>query len=399
MKIKKYEIYFYLLGLIFLEAIEIYFKPIKYLDELIVLIFALRYFEMKIRKNAFKLSTEEKKYLCLIFGLIVIGIISNLIYKLQNIQGVFVDIISCTKVYLFYIFIKNFEYDSRENLNLIYKIIQYLLYIVLILGFINIFFDIGMRYDRRYFLSSYKFIFYNPGNLNVMMIVFIALMTLEYEKNKKSILVANIINIMTLRGVGLAMVAIYYFLTYINKKRIKIVFKSILCITAITIISFPSLKKYFLDSTTARSVLLKKSFTVAKDFFPLGAGFGTYGSDVSKKSYSKLYYEYGINDIYGLSEKHGSFITDNYWPMIIGQFGFFSIFIILGLHILFYKMIKPKFNKYNTIPITYLLLYLIIGSIAAQPLAHSIGITVVLTIFICLNYDVNENKKYIRGDK
>ena len=40
--------------------------------------------------------------------------------------------------------------------------------------------------------------------------------------------------------------------------------------------------------------------------------------------YSKLYYEYGFNKRWGMSEEYHPFLMDSYYPQIIGQFGYFG---------------------------------------------------------------------------
>jgi hypothetical protein len=75
----------------------------------------------------------------------------------------------------------------------------------------------------------------------------------------------------------------------------------------------------------ARLALYLTSIDVARDHFPLGAGLGRYGSPLSRTSYSPIYYEYGLNFVYGLGWEHTTYITDTFWPQILGEAG------VLGL--------------------------------------------------------------------
>lgn len=84
-----------------------------------------------------------------------------------------------------------------------------------------------------------------------------------------------------------------------------------------------------------RLTLYAKGFEIAKDYFPIGAGFGRFGSWISRLRYSPLYHEYGISDRYGLSEDAPWFLNDTYWPAIMGETGFigtlFMVFALTGL--------------------------------------------------------------------
>ncbi|HUH08885.1 MAG TPA: hypothetical protein VML96_13880, partial [Egibacteraceae bacterium] len=50
-----------------------------------------------------------------------------------------------------------------------------------------------------------------------------------------------------------------------------------------------------------RLALYVTSVTIARDYFPLGAGLGRYGSPMSRVDFSPLYAEYGLDRIWGLT--------------------------------------------------------------------------------------------------
>jgi len=86
-----------------------------------------------------------------------------------------------------------------------------------------------------------------------------------------------------------------------------------------------------------RNALYIAGFKIAKDYFPLGSGQGTFGSYPVGKTYSKIYYKYNLSKVHGLSpddvlKNTGShFIFDTYWSHIIGEMGFIATFIYLWL--------------------------------------------------------------------
>ncbi|MBA2372804.1 MAG: hypothetical protein H0V74_01190 [Chloroflexi bacterium] len=75
------------------------------------------------------------------------------------------------------------------------------------------------------------------------------------------------------------------------------------------------------QTSPARVALYTGSFRIARDHFPLGAGVGRYGSHMSRIEYSPIYHEYGLDRIRGLRERNPRYITDTFWPMILGEFG------------------------------------------------------------------------------
>jgi hypothetical protein len=72
---------------------------------------------------------------------------------------------------------------------------------------------------------------------------------------------------------------------------------------------------------SARSLLTEGGAIVAGQYFPLGAGFGRYGSSTAASFYSPLYHELGFADRYGLGPDSGQFLNDSQWPAIYGETG------------------------------------------------------------------------------
>lgn len=73
--------------------------------------------------------------------------------------------------------------------------------------------------------------------------------------------------------------------------------------------------------TAPRAALYGASVSIARDFFPLGGGVGRFGSHMSRVEYSPLYQQYGLDRIFGLRENDPRYVTDTFWPMILGEFG------------------------------------------------------------------------------
>ena len=79
-----------------------------------------------------------------------------------------------------------------------------------------------------------------------------------------------------------------------------------------------------------RVLLYTTSALIAADHFPLGAGLGRYGSPLSRgDTFSPLYHEYGLDHIWGLTPHYDFYITDTFWPHILGEAGVFVLIAYL----------------------------------------------------------------------
>ncbi|MGX5772712.1 hypothetical protein ACWKWN_18370 [Microbacterium trichothecenolyticum] len=87
-------------------------------------------------------------------------------------------------------------------------------------------------------------------------------------------------------------------------------------------------------ATAARTIMHTDMWSVASSHFPLGAGFGRFGSFLAGQDYSPEYIARGYLNIWGLSKVRGNdtFLTDTQWPMIIGEPGYIgAVFAIIAL--------------------------------------------------------------------
>ena len=75
------------------------------------------------------------------------------------------------------------------------------------------------------------------------------------------------------------------------------------------------------DDAPARVALYLTALRIGRDDLPLGAGLGQFGSWVSREHYSDVYHHYGLDRVYGLSPANPQFITDTFWPQVLGETG------------------------------------------------------------------------------
>ncbi|MBN1698291.1 MAG: hypothetical protein JW881_12325 [Spirochaetales bacterium] len=92
----------------------------------------------------------------------------------------------------------------------------------------------------------------------------------------------------------------------------------------------------------ARNVLYIKSAEVAVDHFPFGAGPGRFGSWLSRIFYSPVYEKYGLSKVWGMSKENPYFITDTFWPMILGESGILGCLSYIIILLIFFFTLRDR---------------------------------------------------------
>jgi len=99
---------------------------------------------------------------------------------------------------------------------------------------------------------------------------------------------------------------------------------------------------YFFNTShfSPRRILLTDSIRIAAERFPLGAGFATFGSTMAAQYYSPLYTQLGYENLDGMYPGYTTYLTDSFWPIVIGQFGFIGLAFFVILEVL---MLRESF--------------------------------------------------------
>lgn len=386
------SIYITILVVVFALLREFIKSPlIQYADEIFTL-FALSqiiYQYNKIRED--EKSNKLFKVTLITLGIIVIvGLISNINSRVTlNIVSIGIDLFSMIKLPIVFLYIYSILSNEEKNtiLNNLKSLSEIFIAIAFLFGIVNFFVDIGMSYDIRYGIRSYTFIYNNPGGLNAALIIAYTIVLLTSCEKRKKIIgpMALLTVVFTLRGAGIGVVGIILMLTiyfhYQDPTKVLKPYKLIPFALGGILLGANQIKEYFLLGTSLRSLLLKNALVVYKRFFPLGSGFATYGSDQAFKNYSSLYYEFGYNDIYMLSKDTGYVANDNFWPMIIAQFG--TLGLICYLYLVYYQfemVLALQTNKYVKISSIALLALLFIGSLGNAVYTSASGMLVYIVL-------------------
>lgn len=385
---KKYLeiIYVCLLYLFVLQYfLQEYIQIFQYFDEFIAILFFPVFIVYVIKKHG-KIKVDKKDIiivLCLL-GVIIIGLFSNFLYGYQETKYIVSDIIVFLKFFLVYFLAKIIftnglrEFNRKISTNI--KIITFILFILSILNYIFKFLPFA---TERFGISSNQLFFGHPTVLAaITAMLMLNLLVFGYKLNKSfyiTIAMQMVLIISTLRTKAIAYVIVAIILMiYVLKLRKKIKILNIaLLIVLCCIIGYKQIVFYFTQDNTARASLLNTSFEIANDYFPFGTGFATYGSYFSGVNYSPIYEMYGIDNVFGLSQEDPSFMSDSFWPMLLGQFGYIGTILYLICILLIFINIQEKYsleNKNIYLAKILALVYLLISSTSESAFVNPIAI-------------------------
>ena len=351
----------------------------------------------------YKLQKFDKIILKIYSLFIVIGLLSSIISKIQVYQAIIFDFLTCMKFIFGYLATKIYfsKYTKRfikESLNKITKVITVIFFVLSINDeFLNPIFPI---FDYRYFGKSIELMYPHPTYLAASCIaMMLVLAAIDDKRNIKYLVLNSIIITFTFRAKAIAFVFVFwgiYLLRYVFKitNKLPYIFSSL---TLSVFVGYDQFQVYFQSTGwSARAVMLVDAISLAKTYFPFGAGFGSFGTNMSVVFYSKLYNLFGYNSIYGMSETTAAYLNDGFWQAVIGQFGFFG-FLLFVLVIVVFFVNSYKENKHSApmrfISVISLNIYLIIASIGEMAYFAPYAIT----FFMILGAISAENKIINQG--
>lgn len=314
---------------------------ITYADEIIELMLA-GFLVFVVVKYGIMLSAREK-YIMLCYGLYtVFCIISTVGNDYVTPLIAILDCFVCAKFMIFYrggleLSRRNI-FDGKKmfaHLNTPCKMLAVFLVILSVHDWLfPAFFE---KFDYRFFTYSLQLCFQHPTYLATLCLTCVAVLiyNMKYDKgNFKFVVMYAFVIFMTFRTKALAAIFII-FVIYFVYVRYKIPFKKILlagmsCVVVYA--GFGSIEKYFTEGATVpiRLKMMRDGISIAQSHFPLGAGFGTFGTTVAYENGSPFYYQLGYMSGYYYKQP----VADVFWPGIFAEAGwigtiFFALCILL----------------------------------------------------------------------
>ena len=343
-----------------------------YLDELIIIMFLLLAIINFIKTN--KIKRFNLKLSLMTISFIIIGTLScyinsNCIFK-NTLMSCFLSV----KFWILLLSISSFDINE-STIKKYYKALFVLEKIVLIFALINLF-SLGLyksifpvsHTNYRFGIISVCSIFNHPGKYGwFMFFCALAHFSIYKNDNNKKELTRTIISIIaclfSLRTKVIMSIFICFvcYALYINRETLQKQLKKIIAIAILgtcLLIPFKDIIQktytlYFTDAEgySVRQALMDNSIKIVKDYFPIGVGFGKYGTWYAAQNYSEYYYKYNMNRMYGLTEDNTTYGTDTFWPAIFGETGLVGSIIYIGMIILILKKLKKinsDISEYNS---------------------------------------------------
>lgn len=338
----------------------------SYADEAITILLVLW---ATLARCGEKVGTYERRGLAALGLLCILGFVGNLVFGYQgNAFAIAVDFFTCIKIFVAYYSARVLLRGKRRCLKAFQAVGKVFLAAASCGLLLHVAGVVQLGSGRVTFgIPCYQFIFSHPTNLAAYCVGFSALMFAGEKPKNGWLVLACLILVSTQRAKAVAMAFILlFFLFYGASKRddgkpSKFVF-AFLAAGAV-FLGMDQIQEYFLTSTSARSLLIQDGIAIAGQLFPFGSGFATFGTYMSGEYYSPLYYEYGLNAVWGLWPSNPTFVSDSFWPAILAQFGFIGLVALVYLLVEVCKSIAAdawakgvRFAAYGTIPIYLLIL-------------------------------------------
>lgn len=319
------------------------------LDDLVPSVFMLFWF-----KNLFKVrKSQEMKTFLGVLIICALGMLSNVESDIsRSISDILLDMYSFLKMYFVFWGTKSYFFDKEIPLK---RTMEYLgifseifLLISFIFGVLHYLGFVSMGELERYGLMCYAFIYENASQFAILVGVALSFVIYEKFKYRKWFIIMGLITlIMTLKGMAFIIVGVYVSLCIMRVKRIEIWHLAVVAMVLALLLRF-QIYGYILNSSAPRAMLLKYGLVTANKYFPLGSGFGTYGSHIAAKHYSPLYLMYGFSSRKILTYGAGSALNDVYLGMIFGQFGWIAVIVFCYVFVLIGQSIIECKNTENS---------------------------------------------------
>lgn len=376
---------------------------LSYSDELLVVVaFGLAILGGRIRNEYFRILA-----VLIVFWIYVL-LASTFSPYFRGFGLTFLDVFLFSKPILLYIGMMSLPlHVIRRCLRRIMPLAYFYLFSAFVMYFVNLVVPLFPVTDRRFGIDTYSFIANNAGEftnlafasgvliysvcssplLRIVSIGMMACLSFASLRFKAMILALIYVLLIVTRRIGLISSKVVETSsgTLVKVNRIRAIY--LLAILPFGLaLGAGQFSHYFLGELTPRLFLVQQSVAVASDFFPLGAGGGTFGSAVSKMYYSELYYDLGFSGRWGLTETDNRFLNDNFWPMVIAQYGILGLGIVLTIYTMIARnLIRHWTPNYRiSIGVIALLLNLAFSTLGSAILIGNLGIVLITALVFLL---------------
>lgn len=393
------------------DKLQEWFAPFQYFDEA----FGLLFFPMVAIRGYQKRLTlvSEKRDWLFYAGLAVFwlfGWAGFLAYRYQPLTNALKDFYVNSKFFLAlgasFLFFDDPQLDFDKMKEKIWPVLNVVTALLFAMTVADLLFD-TFSTDTRGPFRAVK-LFYSVQTVLVSVCVFLSAIYLWFfdEKKDRTLLPLGMLCVMmfcTLRvksmGVIAAVLLIYLFvlrgMKFAGLKRWMKIGLLVFLVFAVAAIGYQVVNYYILMGVgSARAMLTLAGPFVAWDHFPFGSGWATFGSAFSAEPYSPVYGMYRMAGIWGLSPDYSAFVSDTYWPMVLGQTGFFGFAgLLLALTVFVKKVLKMKNMRASFASGLLVLAQLLISSTSESALVNPLAVPMAFWLGLLLAEHRNRTKR------
>ena len=163
-------------------------------------------------------------------------------------------------------------------------------------------------------------------------------------------------------GAMLVFVVLYYVIVH---KKVQTKVRYILYMAVpVALLAWDKIYLYYIQGQAKypKSLMTNASLNIAKDYFPIGTGFGTFGSTYAASHYSPVYYLYGIAENNYMNEETKMYLKDVFWPILFGETGILGTIIYCGLILILFVQIQRVYyyDKKKYMLLIFMFVYMLI---------------------------------------
>lgn len=342
----------------------------------------------------------------LLVAFLAVGLLGNVIYQYQPMNAVLIDTFTNVKFFLSivsgYVLFAYCEPDPEKSMIICHaRLITLALFACLC---VDLAFHVFPSEGTRYGMREVRLFFFHESYLAATVAFLLTVLLAFYEK--KSLLyigMALALLICTMKGKAFAAAITFILILYLVVYRRKKIgpLHVILMVLAGLVVAGDQISYYFIENAgeSARMALTSTSFQIVQDYFPIGTGFGTYASSAAVEHYSPVYYKYGLNMVWGLSENFSIFASDTFWPIILGQTGFLGTACFVGLLALLFVRLK-RVRPYNIrayAAALFAFAYIMICSTAEPAFHNSVSVPLAMMMGYAFTLEKKEDTKCLKN--
>ena len=345
-------------------------------------------------------------------ALIVIGALGNLFHPgLQDAKVAIVkDVVALCKFPVIFLMLERRSACAEKQEKIIADIARLSRWIVAVTPFLLLlgwFVDLGFYTDDIRILPSCTFIFTNPTFfISSYVMIAAALMAESIKKNRFYLLLDCLIIFMAQRSKGYIFIAFVLLFVILGEKWVtrlltmvfgtgteklkigRLLLAAVALGLTILVLGKSRIERFLaLGMAAVRIVMYVVGVKIMVDFFPLGSGFGTFGSYLSGAYYSNIYAMYGIDHIWGMTKYDYPFISDVFWPYIYGQFGVFGLLVYVKLIFsAFIRQFHSGISENSRIAVAAVWIYALIASTSEAYFTNGTGVQMALFLGLLIGY-------------